>query len=155
MRSLQGNNDGRNVVEVEKLTDNWSHVTYTKGKAKARIPDKGNINVRILRSRSFETIRGGKINIGEGNVSANLRGGCTQTHDEFQTHLLKGEQGGGACLVSDERNLLRMQIYKNKEREWNISNLTYLAYIDGKTKWRRIQPSIRTEFRHRILYIMC
>lgn len=68
-----------------------------KGEGVARIPDKGNIKVRILRSRSFETIRGGggkkgKINIGE-SVSANLRGGCTQTRDEFQTHLSNGGEG--------------------------------------------------------------
>lgn len=36
-----------------------------KGEGESSVfPDKGNINARILRSRSFETIRGGKINIG-------------------------------------------------------------------------------------------
>lgn len=48
-----------------------------KGEGESSVfPDKGNINARILRSRSFETIRGGKINIGgerrRGDVSANL-----------------------------------------------------------------------------------
>lgn len=72
-----------------------------KGEGESSVfPDKGNINARILRSRSFETIRGGKILGGEeegGRFCKSSGGGRTQTHDEFQTHL-KGE---------DERNLLR------------------------------------------------
>lgn len=75
---LEGNNDGDNgwSRRLQQIDGQLEPCHVHKGEGESSdFPDKGDINVRILRSGSFETIRGGKINIGGGkggNISANL-----------------------------------------------------------------------------------
>lgn len=59
------------------------------------------------------------------------------------------EEKEEACLVKDERNLLRnANIYKNKAREWNISNLIsiYLTMMKRIRKEFVRRRELATEF---------